>query len=59
MTCHPLRNAELLVSLMTYTVNVLFLDLLLTMLKLETVSIAEPLQNRQHAQIPNAVNTRE
>ena len=27
--------------------------------KLETVSIAEPLQNRQHAQNPNAVNTRE
>ena len=27
--------------------------------KLETVSIAEPLQNRQHAQNPNAVNSRE
>jgi len=26
---------------------------------LETVGIAEPLQNRQHAQSPNAVNTRE
>ena len=29
------------------------------MMKLETVSIAEPLQNRQHAQSHNAVNTRE
>ena len=28
-------------------------------LELETVSIAEPLQNRQHAQNPNAVNNRE
>jgi len=27
--------------------------------QLETVSIAEPLQNRQHAQNPNAVNSRE
>ena len=30
-----------------------------TNIKLETVSIAEPLQNRQHArETPNAVNTR-
>ena len=32
---------------------------LILIVKLETVSIAEPLQNRQHARkTPNAVNTR-
>ena len=28
-------------------------------MELETVSFAEPLQNRQHTQTPNAVNCRE